>query len=110
MRRLFALGTTALAIAVAAFVLAGRLGGSQVHRALAARAAHGAGGAPIGATVEIRTLADARSVLSRASMRAGVGLMEDDIAATRPIYRFGAAGGSYAAGLEAYRAPLANGG
>jgi hypothetical protein len=39
-----------------------------------------------------------------------VGLTDADIAATRSIYRFGAADGSYAAGLEVYRASLANGG
>ena len=39
-----------------------------------------------------------------------VGLTDSEIAATRSIYRFGAAGGSYAVGLDAYRAPLPNGG
>jgi hypothetical protein len=49
-------------------------------------------------------------LLARASIRMDVGLSDSEIAATRSIYRFGAAGGSYAAGLDAYRAPLTNGG
>jgi len=109
-RRLLAFATTALALTVAAFVLSGRLGDARVHRVLAVRAAHGAGGVPIGGTIKIKTLADAKSFLSRASIREDVGLTDGEIAATRPIYRFGAAAGSYAAGLDAYRAPLANGG
>ena len=109
MRRL-AFATTVLAVAAAAFILSARLGGSPAHRALAIREAHGAGGMPIGGTIEIRSLADAKSILARASLRGDVGLTDGEIAATRSIYRFGAAGGSYAAGLEAYRAPLANGG
>jgi hypothetical protein len=108
-RRLLAFATVGLVVAVAAIVLWSRLG-SPVHRAVGARAAHGAGGVPIGATIKIRTLADAKSVLSRASVRTDVGLSDGEIAATTSIYRFGAASGSYAAGLDVYRAPLANGG
>jgi hypothetical protein len=109
-RRLFALATTVLVVVVAASVFSGRLGGSPAHRALAVREARGAGGAPIGATVEIRSLADAKAVFARASIRGDIGLTDSEIAATRSIYHFGAAGGSYAADLQAYRAPLANGG
>jgi hypothetical protein len=108
-RRLVAFTATGFAVALAAIVLP-RLGGSPAHRALAVGAARGAGGAPIGATIKIRSLADAKSLLARASIRMEVGLTDSEIAATRSIYRFGAAGGSYAAGLDAYRAPLANGG
>ena len=50
MRRL-AFAATALGVAVMAFVLYARLGGSSV------RTARGAGGAPIGATIKVRTLA-----------------------------------------------------
>jgi hypothetical protein len=103
MRRL-ALAATALGIAVVAFVLWGRLGGSSV------RAAHGAGGAPIGATIKVHTLDDAKALLSRASRRMQVGLTASEIAATRSIYHFPPGGGSYAAGLDVYRAPLVNGG
>jgi hypothetical protein len=39
-----------------------------------------------------------------------VGLTAAEIAATRSIYHFPSTTGSYAAGLDAYRAPLANGG
>src|SRR5437667_245226 len=102
MRRRFAAivvaiaGALALAVAVVAFALSGRFGGSSVHRALEVRAAHGAGGAPIGATIKIRTLEDAKALLSRASTRLNVGLTDGEIAATRSIYHFGGAGGSYA--------------
>jgi hypothetical protein len=103
MRRV-ALVATALAVAVVAVVLYGRLAGSSV------RAAHGAGGVPIGATIKVRTLEDARAIFSRASTRLNVGLTDSDIAATRSIYHFPSTVGSYAAGLDAYRAPLTNGG
>jgi len=103
MRRL-ALVTTALAVAVVAFVLYGRFGGSSV------RTAHGAGGVPIGATIKVRTLDDAKALLSRASTRLQVGLTDNEIAATRSIYHFPSTTGSYAAGLDAYRAPLTSGG
>lgn len=103
MRRIV-FATAALAVAVVAFVLSSRLGGSSV------RAAHGAGGAPIGATIKIRSLADAKAVLARASLHRDVGLTDTEIAATRSIYHFPSTTGSYAAGLDAYRAPLANGG
>jgi hypothetical protein len=96
--------TTALTVAVVAFVLSGRLGGSSV------RAAHGAGGVPIGATIKVRTLDDAKAILSRASTRLNVGLTNAEIASTRSIYHFPSTISSYAAGLDAYRAPLANGG
>jgi hypothetical protein len=102
--RRLALVATALAVAVVAFVLSGRLGGSSV------RTAHGAGGVPIGATIKVRTLGDAKALLSRASTRLNVGLTNADIAATRSIYHFPSGAGSYAAGLDAYRAPLADGG
>jgi hypothetical protein len=107
-RRAFA--TTALAVAIIAVFVSGRLGGSSFHRALEIRTAHGAGGVPVGATIKVRTLEDAKALLSRASVRMAVGLTDRDIAATQSIYHFGAAGGSYAAGLDAYRAPLATGG
>jgi len=102
--RRLAFAATALAVAVVAFVLSGRFGGSSV------RAAHGAGGAPIGATIKVRTLDDAKALFSRASTRLNVGLSASDIAATRSIYHFPSTIGSYAAGLDAYLAPLANGG
>jgi hypothetical protein len=73
---------TALAVAVLAFVLSGRFGGSSV------RVAHGAGGAPIGATIKVRTLDDAKALLSRTSTRMEVGLTVSAIAATRSIYHF----------------------
>jgi hypothetical protein len=103
MRRL-AVVAAVLVVAVVAFVPSGRLGGSSV------RVAHGAGGVPIGATIKVRTLEDAKAIFSRASTRLNVGLTDSDIAATRSIYHFPSAVGSYAAGLDAYRAPLANGG
>jgi hypothetical protein len=102
--RRLALAAIALAIAVVAFVLSGRLGGSSV------RAAHGAGGVPIGATIKVRTLDDAKALFSRASSRLNVGLSVRDIAATRSIYHFPSSVGSYAASLDVYRAPLAKGG
>jgi hypothetical protein len=104
MRRLAAFGTTALAVAVVAFAVSSRLGSSS------ARVAHGAGGSPIGATIKIRTLDDAKALLSRASTHLNVGLTDNEIAATRSIYHFPSTAGSFAAGLDAYRAPLANGG
>jgi hypothetical protein len=103
MRRL-ALVATALAVAVVVLVLSGHLGGSSV------RTAHGAGGAPIGATIKVRTLDDAKALLSRASTRLNVGLTVSEIAATRSIYHFPSGAGSYAAGLDAYRVSLADGG
>jgi hypothetical protein len=102
--RRLAFAATAFAVAVVAFVLSGRLGGSSV------RTAHGAGGAPIGATIKVRTLGDAKALLARASTHLNVGLTDTEIAATRSIYHFPSGAGSYAAGLDAYRAPLANGG
>jgi hypothetical protein len=74
------------------------------------RTAHGAGGAPIGATIKVRTLDDAKAFLSRASTRLDVGLTRSEIAATRSIYHFPSGAGSFAAGLDVYRAPLAGGG
>jgi hypothetical protein len=109
MRRL-ALATTALGIAVVAFALSSRFGGSSVPRALEVRAAHGAGGVPIGATIKVRTLDDAKAILSRASRPLHVGLTDAEIASTRSIYHFPSTIGTYAAGLDVYRAPLANGG
>jgi hypothetical protein len=103
-RRLAAFGTTALAVAVVVFAVSNRLGGSSV------RVAHGAGGAPIGATVKIHTLDDAKALLSRASTHLNVGLTDNEIASTRSIYHFPSTAGSFAAGLDAYGAPLANGG
>jgi hypothetical protein len=103
MRRL-AFAATALGVAVMAFVLYARLGGSSV------RTARGAGGAPIGATIKVRTLDDAKGILSRAATRLNVGLTDNEIAATRSIYHFPSTVGSYAAGLFAYLAPLPNGG
>jgi hypothetical protein len=108
--RRLALAATALGIAVVAFALSGRFGDSSVHRALEVRAAHGAGGVPIGATIKVRTLDDAKAILSRASTRLNVGLTQAEIASTRSIYHFPSTVGSYAAGLDVYRAPLANGG
>jgi hypothetical protein len=102
--RRLAIATVALVVAVVAFILSGRLGGSSV------RAAHGAGGPPIGATIKVRTLDDAKGILSRASTRLNVGLTDAEIASTRAIYHFPSTIGSYAAGLDVYRAPLANGG
>jgi hypothetical protein len=102
--RRLALAATALALAVVVFVLSGRLGGSSV------RTAHGAGGVPFGATIKVRTLDDAKAILSRASTRLNVGLTHAEIASTRSIYHFPSTIGSYAAGLDAYQAPLANGG
>jgi hypothetical protein len=95
---------TALGVTVVAVVLYARPGGSSV------RTAHGAGGAPIGATIKVRTLADAKAILSRASTRLDVGLTAGEIAATRSIYHFPSTVGSYAVGLDVYRAPLAKGG
>ena len=103
MRRL-AFAATALGVAVVAFVLYVRPVGSSV------RSARGAGGAPIGATIKVRTLDDAKAILSRASTRLNVGLTDGEIATTRSIYHFPSTVGSYAAGLDAYRAPLPNGG
>jgi hypothetical protein len=102
--RRLAFTTSALAVAVVAFVLYGQIGGSSV------RTAHGAGGTPAGATIKIHTLDDAKALLSRASTRLQVGLTDNAIAATRPIYHFPSTTGGYAAGLDAYRVPLANGG
>jgi hypothetical protein len=109
MRRL-AFATTAVGVAVVAFALSGQLGGSSVHRVLEVRAAHGAGGVPIGAAIKVRTRDDAKAILSRASTRLDVGLTDAEIASTRSIYHFPSTNPSYAAGLDAYQAPLANGG
>jgi hypothetical protein len=103
MRRL-TLAATTLGIALVALALSGRFDGSSV------RTAHGAGGVPIGATIKVRTLDDAKAILSRASTRLNVGLTNAEIASTRSIYHFPSTVGSYAAGLDVYRAPLANGG
>jgi hypothetical protein len=60
--------------------------------------------------MKIRTLDDAKALLSRASIHLNVGLTGKEIAATRSIYHFPSTAGSFAAGLDAYRASLANGG
>jgi hypothetical protein len=109
MRGLLVLALTVLLVVGATFILAGHPRAASVHRALAPPLARGAAGGGVGAA-NIRTLDDAKAVLSRASKRMDVGLTDAEIASTRPIYHFPSTGGGYAAGLDAYRAPLANGG
>jgi hypothetical protein len=106
MRSLLVLGSTALVVVGATFILAGHPRAAAVHRALALPAARGAAGG----VTQIRTLDDAKALLSRASKRLNVGLTESEIASTRSIYHFPSTTRGYAAGLDAYRAPLANGG
>jgi len=60
----------------------------------------------------IASLSDAIAYLDslNSQFKANTGLDAAEIAATRPFYTFGANTGSYAAGLAAYKTPLANGG
>jgi len=62
------------------------------------------------APVEVRSTDDAKALLARASIRVSVGLTDAEIAATKPIYRFGGGTGTFVDGLSVFRAPLANGG
>jgi hypothetical protein len=97
------------AVAGLAAVLALRPHGTRVARAVAVSPAYGRRAAP-NPPIQLRSTDDAKAMLSRASIRGSVGLTDADIAATKPIYRFGDGAGNFAAGLSAYRTPLANGG
>jgi hypothetical protein len=110
MRYVLVLATIVFAVVAATFLLGGHPRATSVHRVLAIPIARGAAGGEVGVTIKVRTLDDAKAILSRASRRLNVGLTGSEIASTRSIYHFPSTTGSYAAGLDAYRAPLANGG
>jgi hypothetical protein len=109
MRGLLLLATIILVFVGTTLVFTGPRAAS-VHRALVVPVARGAAGGGVGVTIKVRTGDDAKAILSRASTRLDVGLTDAEIASTRSIYHFPSTNPSYAAGLDAYQAPLPNGG
>jgi hypothetical protein len=77
---------------------------------MAVAPAHAATAITADVPIKIRSAADARALVARAPFASDLGLTADDVAATRAIYRFDSSAAGFAAGLSAYRTPLANGG